>query len=267
MNKLFSKIGRLIEKSPFKVLLSSLLVFVILITGAIKVNMATGNETLVKTTSDAYISNHNMEKDFGGDAMMVLLNGEQNDLLSQEHIEKLCKVEERLKYEDGIHSLISPSSVVHQIADKQAKEIKAKIPEISDGLGEMSGKLIEIGEELSSKTLPNPEEIEQKLDDLMGNMDPDLIMADMLKQQEKEMADMDDQVATMSSGLITMGDQLITVGTELGGKKLPDPEDLEKKLDELMGNLDPNSIMEEMLKEQEAELGKMNDQVATMSGG
>ena len=96
MNKLFSKIGRLIEKSPFKVLLSSLLVFVILITGAIKVNMATGNETLVKTTSDAYISNHNMEKDFGGDAMMILLNGDQKDLLSQEHIEKLWKVEERL---------------------------------------------------------------------------------------------------------------------------------------------------------------------------
>ena len=267
MNKLFSKIGRLIEKSPFKVLLSSLLVFVILITGAIKVNMATGNETLVKTTSDAYISNHNMEKDFGGDAMMVLLNGDHNDLLSQENVEKLWKVEERLKYEDGIHSLISPASVVHQITDKQAREIKAKIPEISDGLGEMSGKLIEIGEELSSKTLPNPEEIEQKLDDLMGNMDPDLIIADMLKQQEKEMADMDDQVATMSSGLITMGDQLITVGTELGDKKLPNPEELEKKLDELMGNLDPNSVMEEMLKEQEAEMAKMNDQVATMSGG
>ena len=41
-------------------------VFTLMIAGAIKVNMATGSETLVKTDNDAYISNFAMEQEFGG---------------------------------------------------------------------------------------------------------------------------------------------------------------------------------------------------------
>lgn len=75
LNKIFSNIGKRIEKTPFKVLLASILIFAILIGGAIKVNMATGSETLVKTDNDVYLSNFAMEKSFGGDAIMVLLEG------------------------------------------------------------------------------------------------------------------------------------------------------------------------------------------------
>ena len=267
MNKLFFKIGRLIEKSPFKVLLTSLLIFAVLITGAIKVNMATGNETLVKSDSDAYISNHNMEEVFGGDAIMVLLNGNSSDLFSNENIEKLWNVEQRLKYEEGIYSLMSPASIVHQVTDKQANQIKDNMPEISDGLGQMSEKLIEIGTELGSKTLPDPEEIENKLDDLMDNMDQNQIMEDLLKEQEAGMADMEEDVSTMSNGLVEMGDKLISVGNELSGKDLPDPEEIEKKLDDLMGNMDPDRIMEDLLKQQEAGMADMEKEISAMSGG
>lgn len=267
MNKIFYKIGRLIEKSPFKVLMVSLLIVAVLITGAIKVNMATGNETLVQSDSEAYMANHNMEADFGGDAMMILLNGDQTDLYSYQNIEKLWNVEQRLKYEEGIYSLMSPASVVHQITDKQASQIKDNMPEISDGLGQMSEKLIEVGTELGSKTLPDPAEIEKKLDDLMGNMDPDQIMEDLLKEQEAGMADMEAEVSTMSGGLVTMGDQLITVGTELGGKEIPSPEEIEKKLDGLMGNMDPDQIMADLLKQQEAGMADMEKEISAMSGG
>src|SRR5699024_185263 len=160
MSKLFSKIGQRIEKIPFKTLLAFILIFAILITGAIKVNMATGNETLVQTDNEAYISNHAMEKDFGSDAIMVLLQGESEDLLSQNNIEKMWNVEERLKYNEGIFSFMGPASIVHQITDKQTNTIKENVLNMSDGLGQMSENLIEIGNELASKDLPDPKEME-----------------------------------------------------------------------------------------------------------
>lgn len=152
MNKLFYKIGELIEKSPFKVLFISLGIMAVLITGAVKVNMATGNETLVKTNNEAYISNYEMEEEFGGDAIMVLLKGNQKDLLSQGNVEKIWGVEQRLKYNEDIYSFLSPVSIIHQITDKQGKKIKKKLPEISDGLGEMSKKLTQIGNEFNTMT-------------------------------------------------------------------------------------------------------------------
>lgn len=70
MNKIFSKIGSRIEKTPFKTLFVTIIIFALMIVGAIKVNMATGSETLVKTSNEAYISNYAMEEEFGGDAIM-----------------------------------------------------------------------------------------------------------------------------------------------------------------------------------------------------
>ncbi len=53
---LFNKLGGRIQKSPFKVLLLTILTFALLIVGAINVKMATGSETLVDVNSSAYIS-------------------------------------------------------------------------------------------------------------------------------------------------------------------------------------------------------------------
>ncbi|NLB41306.1 MAG: hypothetical protein GX815_03450 [Clostridiales bacterium] len=119
MNKLFSKLGGRIEKSPFKVLFITIIIFAIMIAGAIKVYMATGSETLVKTDNDAYISNYSMESEFGGDAIMVLLEGDQKDLLKLDNMEKMWNVEQRLKYNENIFTFMSPASIVHQITDKQ----------------------------------------------------------------------------------------------------------------------------------------------------
>lgn len=178
MNKLFSKIGVLIEKSPFKVLFTSLVIMIILITGALKVNMATGNETLVKIDSEAYMSNYEMEEEFGGDAIMVLLKGNKKDLLSQENVEKMWHVEERLKYNEDIYSFLSPVSIVHQITDKQGKQIKENIPGMSDGLGKMSENLVEIQNKFAKMK-----------ESLAGGIDPE-------------------ELKTMANGFVTMGENL-----------------------------------------------------------
>ena len=126
MKNIFAKIGAQIKKSPFKILFITITAFAIMISGAIKVNMATGSETLVQVDNEAYINNFIMEENFGGDAIMILVKGEQEELLSLANLEKLWNIEQRLKYNENIFTIMSPSSVVHQITDKQTSEIKTK---------------------------------------------------------------------------------------------------------------------------------------------
>ncbi|NLP35919.1 MAG: MMPL family transporter [Clostridiales bacterium] len=232
MNKLLSRIGNRIEKTPFKTLFITIIIFALMIVGAVKVNMATGSETLVKTSNDAYISNYAMEEEFGGDAIMVLLEGEEEDLLSLANMEKMWNVEERLKYNEGIFTFMSPASIVHQITDKQGTQIKKQVPDISDGLAELAEKLNEIGEELGDKELPDPQAIEEKLDNLMGSMDPSQLMDDMAGDQEKELKD---KFITMGNGLGEMGEKLSNIGGELASKDIPNPKLIEVKLEELSG--------------------------------
>ncbi|NLY46620.1 MAG: hypothetical protein GX053_11655, partial [Tissierella sp.] len=230
MNKLYSKLGSGIQKAPFKVLFITIIIFAIMIDGAIKVNMATGSETLVKTDNDAYISNYAMENEFGGDAIMVLLEGDQKDLFKLDNMEKMWNVEQRLKYNEDIFTFMSPASIVHQITDRQGREIKKQIPNISEGLGEMGNKLREIGSELGSKELPDPIAVENKLNSLMGSMDSNKLMEEIGGKQEAELKG---KFLEMSNGLGEMGNRLTSIGNELGSKDIPNPKIIEDKLGEL----------------------------------
>ena len=156
-------IGSRIEKTPFKVLLVTILIFALLIAGAFKVNMATGSETLVDIKGDAYISNKLMEENFGGDSILVLFEGKKEDLLSVENIEKIWNLEQRFKYEDNIFSFMSTASIVNQMANKQSNMIKDQVLTISEGLSDVSTKLKDVGTELGSKDIKDPKVIEEKL--------------------------------------------------------------------------------------------------------
>ena len=245
MEKLFSKIGSRIEKTPFKILFITIIIFAIMVTGVIKVNMATGSETLVKSDNNAYISNYAMEQEFGGDAIMVLLEGDQKDLLKLDNMEKMWNVEQRLKYNEGIFTFMSPASIVHQITDRQGREIKKQIPDMSNGIGELGDKLTEIGTELGNKGLPDPEEIEKKLDNLIVSMDPNKLMEDMGGKQEAELKN---KFLTMGNGLGEMGKKLTDIGNELGSKDIPNPKEMEEKLGEL-SNI--SSVFDELAEGQD----------------
>ena len=84
MNRIFAALGRRIEKNPFKILIISVFIFAVLMTGARVIRMATGNETLVDTDHTVYQSNEKMEETFGGDSVLILFQGEKDDLLGLE---------------------------------------------------------------------------------------------------------------------------------------------------------------------------------------
>ena len=83
MQKIFSYLGSLIERKPFKSLLLTLIVVAGMVAGASQMRMATGNETLVQVDNPVYISNQAMEETFGGDAILVLFEAENERVIEK----------------------------------------------------------------------------------------------------------------------------------------------------------------------------------------
>lgn len=137
---------KLLSKFPIKTITIAIIVIVGLTVGISNVYMATGNDTLVKTNTDVYQDNLKLEKDFGGESIIVLY--EADKLLTPKHLAHMKGIENELSRNPSIYSIISPVTLVEEMTSKQADLFKEGVPEIVDGLGEMSSQLIEISKDL-----------------------------------------------------------------------------------------------------------------------
>lgn len=209
MQKIFSYLGSLIERKPFKSLLLTLIVVAGMVAGASQMHMATGNETLVQIDNPVYISNQTMEETFGGDAILVLFEAEsEENLLSVENIQKMYSIEQRLSFENNIFSVISPATVVHQITLKQATMIIENIGTMSSGLDTMGIKMQDLGRSLLAKDIKDPKEMLAKLEEL-GSMSAKF--SDLANAQTQ----MSTGVAELETGLYQVSEGLSTVATQL----------------------------------------------------
>lgn len=230
MNKFFAWMGKKINGNPFKIIFISIVAFAIMISGAIKINMATGSETLVRVDNEAYINNYKMEDNFGGDAIMILVKGDQEQLLSLSNLEKLWNVEQRLKYNEDIFSIMSPSSIVHQITDKQTSEIKKQVLNMKIGLNSMSEKLAEISVELNEKNFPDLSSLDDMVDNIFESLDFEVLLKEIMYEQELALKS---QFNNLSAGLNEMGLNLIEVSKRFGNLEIPDTTLIEEKLNDL----------------------------------
>src|SRR5690625_5446564 len=105
--------------------------------------MAKRNYTLVKTDSDVYRDNSMLEKEFGGESIIVLY--ESDDLLTPAHLEHMKGLENTLQTTDSIYSIISPVTLVEEIASKQSDTFQEGIVDVIDGFFEMGSQLYVIG--------------------------------------------------------------------------------------------------------------------------
>ncbi|MDD4642844.1 MAG: hydrophobe/amphiphile efflux-3 (HAE3) family transporter [Erysipelotrichaceae bacterium] len=212
MNKIFNNLGSLIERKPFKSLILTLMVVAVMIAGASQLRLATGNETLVQVDNPVYISNQAMEDSFGGDAVLILFEAnDQEDLLSVENIRKMYEIQERLTYEDNIFSVISPATVVNQISLKQAKMIIDNVETMSTGLDTMGIKMQDLGQALLAKDIKDPQEMLAKLDDLNEISAKFSELANGQTQMSAGVAQLETGLYQVSDGLSSVADQLSTL--------------------------------------------------------
>lgn len=117
-------ISKFIIARPIKTVMLSLLVIILLAVGISNVEMATGNETLVDPKTSVFQNNEMLEKEFGGESIIVLYEGEGlNDLFALETLENIKELEQQLNPLNSIFSIISPVTLIENIAEKQSQKL------------------------------------------------------------------------------------------------------------------------------------------------
>lgn len=149
------RLAKLLANFPMKSIFITLIIVALLLFGVRSVFMATGNDTLVKSNTDVYQDNLMLEDEFGGESIIVLYESE--NLLSPETLAHMKGLESALQSSDSIYSMISPVTLVEEIASKQSETFQEGISDIIDGLDEMGNQLSKIGADLRENTEGNPE--------------------------------------------------------------------------------------------------------------
>lgn len=117
-------ISKFIIARPIKTVMLSLLVIILLAVGISNVEMATGNETLVDPKTSVFQNNEMLEKEFGGESIIVLYEGEGlNDLFALETLENIKELEQQLNPLNSIFSIISPVTLIENMAEKQSQKL------------------------------------------------------------------------------------------------------------------------------------------------
>ncbi len=173
---MLNRLANLLMRFPIKSIFIMIIVVVLLVFGVRNVFMATGNDTLVKSSTDVYQDNLMLEEEFGGESVIVLY--ESDHLLTPENLAHMKRLENTLQMSDSIYSILSPVTLVEEIANKQADKFQEGIEEIIDGLDTMGTKLIEIGTEMgenaqSNQKLEFPEQTGIEMPDLGGTKLPE----------------------------------------------------------------------------------------------
>lgn len=140
-------IVKIIKNFPVKSIFISIIIVALLAVGARNIHMGTGNDTLVKSSSNVYKDNLRLEEEFGGESIIVLYKAE--DLLTPENLLHMKGLENVLKISDSIYSVMSPVTLIERIASKQSEKFQEGVLEVGEGLTEMDGKLQTIGENLA----------------------------------------------------------------------------------------------------------------------
>ncbi|MCF7923648.1 MAG: MMPL family transporter [Candidatus Izimaplasma sp.] len=131
------KIIDFIAKHPVWIVVSVLTLVVVALIGATDVNIATGNQTLVKKSTDTFQDNEDYQNQFGGET--IILQIEPTDkLFTNDLIKTFDDIEYNLNNLDGVFSYQSPASIVKNVTNQQLVKFVDGIEQVGTGLSDIS---------------------------------------------------------------------------------------------------------------------------------
>ncbi len=236
MNNIINFLASIVDRRPFKTLFITLLIVLAMVVGATQLRLATGNDTLVQSDNPVYIANVEMEANFGGDAVLILFEAENLEpLLEPVFLNDLYDIQTRIEETDHVFSVLSLTSILHEMTSKQAAMIIDNLAELSDGLSMMSSTMIDLGEELKAKDIKDPEEM---LAELSALEDISLKFTELQAGQNA----LTEGVHTLELALYQTSDGIGTVALQLSqlANTLQDP--LKTQLLTIATNLNTTSV-------------------------
>ena len=212
MKKIYEKIASSLYRRPFKSLFVSVLVIVGMFAGASQMRMATGNDTLVQTDNPVYLSNLRLEESFGGESILVLVESDSSaNLLSVENIDALYQMQLEIESIDEVFSILSVPTLLNEMTSRQKDAIVENVEKLSSGLGEMSNKMIELGETLKAKDIKDPSEMLEKLNGLVALSDKFNSLEAGQRSLSAGVYQMELGLAQSASGIASVSSQLSTL--------------------------------------------------------
>lgn len=216
MKSFFSNIGSSIHKNPFRLLFLFTIIVVVMIVGATRMQMATGNETLVQSEDAIYIATKKMESTFGGDTILVLIEAlDGNSILTVDNMQLLYSIQRQLNYEEDIFSIMSPAAIVNKISQKQKEMLTENVVNMSDGLLSMGGALNDIGKMLLSLDMLDPQDMIDRLNQFGILTERFNQLSAGQRQLTTGLGSIEDNLKQTSTGLSSLSDQLRQIASTM----------------------------------------------------
>jgi len=217
---MFDKIIKLITKYPMKMVFFGIILFFVLVVGVTKVELKTGNDTLIQTDTTEYIDNFNYQSEFGSDPIIILYKGDgYENLFTVENMTYMSELADELSYYDEIFTINSPVSLVKEFSEKSAEQYEEALLQLSSGLEDVSVNLQTMSTLLASNA--NTEDIDATLAQLTTAIDT------MITGQQNlgiGVTNLVSSYATFSTQILTVTDSITTVINDLSTDPLLNDE-------------------------------------------
>jgi len=191
MKKVLNKI---IYKWPFKVLFVVVVIIGITVTGVLNIDLSTGNETLIETSSDTYIDNSKYQSVFGTDPIIIVLEGDtQEDLLTYESLSEINSLNTNIQDLDGVFYMNSPITVIEYAGMMSIDMYQTALDGVADGLTAIAVNIEQMAE---SQVDVDSEALSQA-------------MSDIITAQNNVSTGLENEVDTMSSMQTAVDDEIV----------------------------------------------------------
>jgi len=128
---------KIVTRNPIKVMLVTVLLVLVALFGALSINLATGNDTLVKTSTKVYQDNAFYEETFGSDPILVLLEKE-DDIHDLALYQTLHQITVQISQHEAVFTANSNASLIVHMLETQEGRFKEGIKEMGSNLLTMS---------------------------------------------------------------------------------------------------------------------------------
>lgn len=123
MKSLFSAIGKWITEKSFISIIFIILMTVIMVIGATKIEVKTGQDMMIPADDPVFQDNLRFQNEFGGESIFVLLSGDKEKILSS--IDEINGIQTELTNNPLIDNVFSPASIVELAVDKAQQQQEA----------------------------------------------------------------------------------------------------------------------------------------------
>lgn len=233
MKQGFKRLSDMLEHYPIKTIFLTIIVIIAMTVGAMRVELSTGNDTLVSTDSDVYKDYTLLENTFGTDPMILLYQSDEQ-VFTIETLNHMKDVAQIVEHDPVVSHTMSPVTIVEQMTTMQQVKAQAGFTQIADGLNKMG---TELSNGMSGQQTPTP----------TTQMDPS-----QLTTQFNQIIDGVGKLQSGVEGVDTTTEQLLT---ELNSIKDQFPESNE------------NQLSLEQLNQGLTKLSQVLDQLTPLSEG